>query len=1327
MDSEASSSIQISSIVPCLFPSLGPALLISVGYIDIGKWVVAVDGGARFGFDLMLLVFAFNCTAILCQYLAARVGVVTGQNLAQICRKEYSRLTCISLGVQAELSAIVFELNMIVGIAHVLNHLSGLDLLTCVFLTAIDAILFPLFTKLLDKCKTDMLCVCIAGFALLFYVLGVLISQPEIPLVMNGIFPKLSGESVYSIMSLLGASVMPHNFYLHSSIVQLQQQRQPNVSTGTLCHDHFFAILFIFSCIFLVNYVVMLSAATIFHSAGFVVLTLQDALDQIFRSPLAPFVVFLVLFFSSQVMALTWNIGGRVVLHNLVGVNPPVWAHRLTVKSIAIMPVLYCAWNFGAEGIYQLLIFSQVILALLLPASVIPLFRVASSRSIMGVFEISRFLKMLASSAFFVMVLLNIIFLVEIFFGDTDLMRSLRWDIWSGVTFSYVLVLTACASLALMIWLAATPLKSARNRSDGYVWDQGLQKAVINSVGDGEEKELDMIRNNGDDGPMAEELVKPTICHSDKSVVEFDFDQPKNIIDSNNKPEQSADRDHCSIVSSSLRSHIEGSTAGLKLVPIAPVDEVPSSRLLKPHIEGSTAAVKLAPTALVDGVPLSGLLDESVLQRNESKDDPVGSTAGGMRDAEGAVKNDDVQGTVKDDDEADVWEPEEPSAGLMESDSTLTSEGPGSFRSVSGKNDDVGSGSGSLSRLSGLGRAARRQLAAVLDEFWGQLFDYHGQLTQDAKAKGMDVVLGFELKSISSLKADATGMGYARDYYSDAGRGSAVTTASRDYDSLRQQRMASSLESSYRAQMGSSSWTSYLQPSDAYMQSSGSSLLETSERRYSSLRLPSYSEDRDHQPATVHGYQIASYLNKIAAEGSTSSLRIPWDPSTAKSMSAVPNHRDPLSYSLGQNGIGSLHPSNSPSPMVSTVSRLQAGNSYYDPSLVGVSGTDECSAYPKKYHSLPDISGLIVSTRRSSSDRNPRRNSPIGPVSSVGKTSYEQPLYSSPASSAKGVPFDEFSPSKNYSDPFSLPLISDLDTKSLWSRQPSEQLFGIVDRPRNVGHGEVLQENISCTHMESKILKPLRYCIIKLLNLEGADWLFQQNGGFDEELIDRVAAAERFRYESVAREWGLSNIGDSSYMSSECKFVMSPVDEEGLTKFLASSVPHCGENCIWHGALIFSFGVWCIHRVLVLCLMESRPELWGKYTYVLNRLQGILEPAFSKLRPSIAPCTCLQIPVTHVKRSGLLLPNGLQSTSGKLGRKQTTSASMLLDLIKDVEAAISCRKGRIGTAAGDVAFPKGKENLASVLKRYKRRLSSKALGTHESGPGLRKIPVPTSL
>ncbi|KAG9445634.1 hypothetical protein H6P81_011762 [Aristolochia fimbriata] len=1309
MDVGTSGDFHMSTSVPRFFPALGPTLLICTGYIDLGKWATAVDGGSRFGSDLVFLVLACNCAAILCQYLSACVGVVTGKNLAQICSEEYSRSICLFLGVQAELSVLASDITMILGVAQSLNLLFGLDLVTCIFLTMVDVFLFPPFVTLMDRCKAGLLLMGMAGFSLVLYLLGILTSQPEIPLAMSGIFPRLRGESAYNVMSLLGASIMPQNLYLHSSIVQ----RVPNVSISALCHDHFFAILFTFSGIFLVNYVVMLSAANVFQS-GLAVLTIQDSLllmEQIFRSPIAPFLFFLVLFFSSQVTALTWNLGGQAILHHLVGINPPVWIHRITIKGIATILAFFCAWTSGAEGVYQMLIYTQVIMALLLPSSVIPLFRVASSRLIMGAFKISGLMEILCLSAFLGMVASSLIFVVDILFGDSDFMSGMRWNMGSSVTFPYIiLVMIASASLLLMLWLAATPLQSAsadRNFN--------LQNVVSEPPAAREENETGYVEGDKEHEDIKAGVEKKYIVNQ----LDLEVDLPESITDfDHHEPTE----DNSTICTTPRSQPEEQGLLPCEVKKFSFVEESDGSRdeeLKYSHAEEPKFSHH---EVLASSVELAPVVENEVFSA-ESQDD---------QGAEHKVlvhKTVEVEGdehVSKDDFENDVWEQEELLAGGSGGVPTPISDGPGSLRSFTGRGDDAGNGSGSFSRLSGLGRAARRNLAAILDEFWGKLFDFHGQVTQEAKGKRFDMLLGLDQKPVSSVKPDTMGPEYVPKFYSEADKASVFLANSREYDSPKLQRMLSSVDSSYGAQMGPSSWSSYVQSLDAYVQSACGNSLDANERRYSSLRLPTYSEQRDYQPATIHGYQMPSYGSRVAQDRTLDPLGMALDTSTAcKSSSLTSNYKDQLSYSLG---LSSLNSSTLPSVASSLLNRLQSERSYYDnPSLVGSAGAVGSSTYPKKYHSLPDISGLALPHRNSSpADRNMQWSSPIGPVSSTVRSISGHPsFYANAQSRAGGGPlaFDELSPSKLYRDVFSPPSSTNVQTKSLWSRQPPEQLFGIPGRSRVVGSNN-MQETVS-RDSEAELLQSLRYCIARLLRLEGSEWLFQQNGGFDEELIDRVAAREKYILEAELRDANRLKMGELPSVSSDRKYGSgSTRDETSLAKLLASPVPCCGEGCIWKMDVVVCFGVWCIHRILEMSLMESRPELWGKYTYVLNRLQGILDLAFTKARPVLSPCFCLQIPSMQGKRLSPPVPNGLPPAGGKSGSGQCTSAGVLLELIKDVENSVSSRKGRTGTAAGDVAFPKGKENLASVLKRYKRRLSNKSVGVPESRPGSRKAPIP---
>ncbi|KAI3799521.1 hypothetical protein L1987_34820 [Smallanthus sonchifolius] len=1131
MESEALITKPQSNLSHRLLPAVIPILFIAIAYVDPGKWVVAVEGGARFGYDVIIPMFVLSLAAVLCQYLSACITVVTGRDLAQ-----YYTVTCIFLGIQAELSMIALDLSMILGIAHAPHLMFGMSLFTCVLLTSLDVFLFPLFSGLLETGKAKFMCVCLASFALLSYLFGVLVSQPDASLSVGGsMLTKFSAESVFTLISLLGASIMPHNFYLHSSIVQHTRAPEP-ASKEALCLDHLFAISGVFSGIFVVNYVLMNSAANVFYSTGLDLLTFQDALslmDQVFRSLTGPFALMLILLLSNHTTALTWKFSGQPIVHNFFKINIPGWFHHSAIRLIAIIPALLCSWQSGAEGTYQLLIFTQIMIALLLPSSVIPLFWIATSRSVMGANKVSKVVEFLMLITFIGMLGLAIVFVIEMVFGNSDWASNIRWNIGGGGSVSNpysILLLTSCVSFFLILWLVVTPLKSASFRSD--VLPESLS-------------EYDRIEESGD----------------------LSFDLPEEIMESDK----------------GLRSSTIEENSSETLVSSAPEEESPVTVLAGEELKREESA-SIEKTLRIDG-------NSQVVK------------------------------------EKDAWQPEELVKVVPETNHLVRPDGPPSFRSLSGKNDDVGSGTGSWSKLARLGRAARRQLAAVLDEFWGQLFDFHGEPTQEAKVRKLDKLLGIDSKVSPNLNPNPKAL------------------------KVDNKSLFNSRSQSVPARSPSSLLSTQMQLLDAYAQRSNLNVMDPSEKRYHSLRLqsssgglriPQASSGYDDQPATVHGYQIKSYMNQI-------------DPLAPKSPSlGSANYKAPYSLTKAlQNGTSPAKPPGFPDPVVSRNSSMQPDRNYYN----HPSETMHSTANEKKYYSMPDISGLSL----------PHRDGTLG-RKMHGLSMYSGPSYGS------GTP-------SGY-------VGSGSDTWSIWSRQPFEQ-FGVAEKGSNSRLSINTQDTGSGADLEANLLKSLRLCIMKLLKLEGSDWLFQQNSGLDEDLVDRVAARERFLYEVESE--GAAHAGDS-----------------GMKIDLVTSIPNCGEGCVWRADLITSFGVWCIHRVLELSLMESRPALLGKYTYVFNRLQGIIQLAFSKPRTAMSPCFCLQFPTSYHQRrpsppkSATSLPPTAKQSKGKC-----MTAASLLDIVKDVEIAISCRKGRTGTAAGDLAFLKGKENLASVLKRYKRRLSNK--------------------
>uniref|UniRef100_A0A1D1ZLX5 Ethylene-insensitive protein 2 n=2 Tax=Anthurium amnicola TaxID=1678845 RepID=A0A1D1ZLX5_9ARAE len=1282
MSTGSTSTLQMSGMLPQLFPSLGPALMVSMGYVDLGKWVAAVEGGACFGFNLVLLVIFLNCCAIFCQYLATSIGVATGKNLAQIYSKEYSRSVCIMLGLQAEVSAIALDISTILGIAHGLSVISGLDILMCILFAAVGSVVLPFFITHLDNYKAEILYIGISGFALLFYVLGVLISQPEIPLAMNGILPRLSGENAYSLMALLGANIMVHNFYTHSSIVQ-QQRRPPNVAVGALSHDHFFAILFVFSGIFLVNYVLMNSAASVFDNAGLVVLTFQDVfllLDQVFRTPIPPVAFLLVLLFSSLVTALSWNIGGVVVLRDLLNLDLSALVHQVLMRVLAAILALYYAQSTGAEGIYQLLVFCQVVSGMLLPSSVIPLFRVASSKSLMGAFKISWYLEILALVAFFGILASNVIFITELLFGNSSWMVNLRGSAGGGLSLQFIVIfLIAFMSLVLMLYLAVTPLKSASYGPDIQIgtWNSQLDQQQPAEGG----MEIDLDKSGCDEDASVIEPVEPVFenssdSQSDHTVPVSSLDLSDTTTDSGHGSDQPTHSVNLITIPASESNPEDSKTYGQ-----------PSS----PEIARKVPAVSISDTDNILGIESKGYIGKlSQVEMNRNNEDTEG----------------------------DVYEPESSKHVI----SPTLSLGTGPSKNSRVKVEDLCSSTGNISKASGLGRATRRQFAAILDAFWGLLFDFHGKVTQEAITKRVDVLLGLDLKtSSSSTKGETVGSESFKKYLPEVAKQLASATNSSDYNPSRQQRVPST-GSSFVAQMGSTSWSSDMQLLNPPGQNSWQNLAEAGERRYSSLHLPQNSNNWGYQPATVHGYQIPSYLRGFGANRYSDSASIPLEERTLKSAeSFTPNYKDPFTSTLEQSRLASLASSDLQN-LALTRAKMQVERAYCDSSLLGNSDILS-SAYTKKYHSLPDISGLAISGRTAAlNERNAQWEGPRTSRAPIGRMSRGHTQYSRHVFGAEGGPlaFDELSPSRLYGDVFSLQSNFIPDTKSLWSRQPFEQFFGVESKTQEDNAANKMnsapEETFSYADSESKILNSLRLCILKLLKLEGSDWLFRLDGGVDEELINQLAAKERFLSELGAVEVNQLHLNEPFHSHSNEKITSALSYED-------DRLPNCGESCIWRMSLIVSFGVWCILRILELSLVESRPELWGKYTYVLNRLQGIIEPAFSKPRSPSFPCPCLSIPAAHRKTPVSPPNNGLQLPAGRARRGTCTSPITVLEIIRDVEAAISGRKGRTGTAAGDIAFPKGKENLASVLKRYKRRLSNKSPG-NEVGLLSRKVPLP---
>uniref|UniRef100_A0ACD5Y3T2 Uncharacterized protein n=1 Tax=Avena sativa TaxID=4498 RepID=A0ACD5Y3T2_AVESA len=1151
-----------------LFRTLGPALFISIGYIDLGKWVTTIDAGSRFGYDLVLLVLLFNFSAVLCQYLSICIGMVTTKNLAQICVQEYSQPICAGLGVQAIISLLTAEVTMISGIAMGFNLVFDYDdIVTGIWFASFAVNLLPYAVSHLDKKMAGTLNACIAGLALVCFVLGLLVSQPKVPLDMDVMFPKLSGESAYSLMALLGGNVIAHNFYVHSSFVQAQK-RSP-VTLGALFHDHLVSILFIFSGVFLVNYVLMSSAAV--GSGDTLLLTFQDVVElmnQIFMNPAAPLVFLVVLLLSSHIISLSSIIGSHAIVENFFGVNLSLSAHHLLLKVFAMIPTIYYAKIAGSEAIYQLLIICPVIQAMLLPSSVIPVFRVASSRSLMGSYRISSSVEILAFLAFLLMLFTNIIFMAEILFGDSTWTNNMKGNTESPVVLPYTLiVLISCVSITFTLFLAVTPLKSASNEAETLEFSLHSEREQLGSTHHRKELSLEDVSHEEVQRSSPDAPRDPMESHQ-KSVLEH-TESSDTTVESDHDTQQST-------------AYTVGTP---KAQPSPPVyHEEPKPVCVSDWTE---SVPKVSTSAAIEHVNAENIKVKSTTEKD------VEVVAEVCRD-----KDNVAPGNLE----------YEKSAGGR---APFNPDGPPSLTFSRGKDSDAGNGSGSLSTLSGPGRAARKQLAATLDEFWGHLFDYHGKLklTQDANDRRYSFLLGLDSKTASSdVRADnQTTEGSQSPLMRDTMRGS--PTPLNSWDSLSCDKDIRSLDWNSGHQMGamgSSNWSRSMNLPYTDISSPSSSLLEQNAKYYSNFNVPSYSDSQFYQPATIHGYQLASYLKGMNASRSQYS-NIPMDPRRVPRSSeyTFPNYPDSALHARSQNVRGSLGANPLQSP---TMNRLNAAveRPYYDSNSVEDSENTGSSAFSKKYHSSPDISAVIAASKKALLNE-ANLGGAAGNQSYLSKLASERSQYLDPtARSNAQVAFSERSQHNLQRDVLSMQLGMHPNTKSLWAQQPFEQLFGVSSAELNkseVNTGQRSSGITSYTECEAELLQSLRLCIMKILKVEGSGWLFRQSGGCDENLIDQVAAAERFSQEK-----------SENPLSADLRRAPSDKSPQPLRRNeeraanCMHGVHNCGETCVWQGSLVVSFGVWCIRRVLDLSLVESRPELWGKYTYVLNRLQVIFLP-----------------------------------------------------------------------------------------------------------------------
>ncbi|MFU6375865.1 Nramp family divalent metal transporter [Metapseudomonas otitidis] len=394
---------------------LGPGLLVSVGYMDPGNWATAIEAGSRFGYALLFVVVLASLSGMVLQSLCSRLGIATGRDLAQLCRERYRPGVARGQWLLAELSIIATDLAEVLGAALAFHLLLGVSLTVGVVLTAFDTLIVLALQGANFRRLEAIVLGLIATIGACFFI-ELLLVRPHWPEVAAGLRPSwevLSGqESLYLAIGILGATVMPHNLYLHSSVVQTRVNGEDEASKRSAIRFARFDTIGSLSLALLVNGAILVLAAAAFHGNGHTeVVEIQDAyhlLDPLVGGALASFLFGFALLAAGQSSTFTGTIAGQVVMEGFLQAKIPCWQRRLITRALALVPAIAGVLWLGEGAVGKLLVLSQVVLSLQLPFALWPLIRFTSDRRLMGPFANSLPVALLAWALFGLIALANL-------------------------------------------------------------------------------------------------------------------------------------------------------------------------------------------------------------------------------------------------------------------------------------------------------------------------------------------------------------------------------------------------------------------------------------------------------------------------------------------------------------------------------------------------------------------------------------------------------------------------------------------------------------------------------------------------------------------------------------------------------------------------------------------------------------------------------------------------------------------------------------------------------------------------------------------------------
>jgi manganese transport protein len=438
-----------------LFAFMGPAYLISVGYMDPGNWATDIAGGSKFGYSLIWVLVLSNLIALLLQSLSARLGLVRQLDLAQASRATYPRAVNISLWLLAEAAIAACDLAEVLGMAIGLQLLFHLPLLYGVSLTILDTFLLLFLVKYgMRKMEAFILAlIAIMGIA---FLIQMIMAKPDAGEILKGFVPSLHGkEALYIAIGIIGATVMPHNLYLHSSLVQTRKIRRTERGIADAIWYNFLDTFIALNLAVFVNAAILILAAAAFFQHGFSgVAEIQDAhrlLAPVLGSTLAPVLFAIALIAAGQSSTLTGTLSGQIVMEGYLNLRIQPWLRRIITRLIAITPAFLTIWIAGESKTGALLVLSQVILCLQLGFAIVPLIHFVSDKKKMGHFVIKPWLKALAWLSALIIIGLNAKLVYEF---ESDWIREASHP----AIFWYTLVPVTVAIALLLVYICIFPL-----------------------------------------------------------------------------------------------------------------------------------------------------------------------------------------------------------------------------------------------------------------------------------------------------------------------------------------------------------------------------------------------------------------------------------------------------------------------------------------------------------------------------------------------------------------------------------------------------------------------------------------------------------------------------------------------------------------------------------------------------------------------------------------------------------------------------------------------------------------------------------------------------